>query len=59
MNEKPCGEHIARDVGCKVKECAFHTRSDLCTAQKITVSNAQAQRQDETFCATFVNKAEL
>ena len=33
MNERPCGERIARDVGCKVK--------------------------DETYCATFVNKAEL
>ena len=59
MNEKPCGERVAKDVGCKVQECAFHTRSDLCTAQRITVSNAQAHRKDETYCATFVNKAEL
>lgn len=59
MNERPCGEHIAGGVGCKVKECAFHTSSDLCTAHRITVSNADARRKDETYCATFVNRAEL
>ena len=59
MNETPCGEHIAKDVGCKVKECVYHTRSDLCTAQRITVANAEARRKDETFCSTFVSRAEL
>ena len=59
MNEKPCGDHIARDVGCKVKECIYHTRSDLCTAQRITVSNEKATRKTETFCATFENRAEF
>ena len=59
MNEKPCGDHIARDVGCKVKECVYHTRSDLCSAQRITVSNENAKKKSETFCATFENRAEF
>ena len=45
MNEKPCGEHIAANVGCKVKECLFHTKSDLCTAPRITISNENARRK--------------
>ena len=59
MNEKPCGEHIAANVGCKVKECLFHTKSDLCTAQRITISNESARRKAETFCATFENRTEF
>lgn len=59
MNEKTCDEHIARDVDCKVRECIYHTRSDLCAAQRITVSNEKAARKSEPFCATFENRADL
>lgn len=57
MNERPCGENIVQNVGCRVKECLYHNRADYCTARAITVSNENAQRKSETFCATFENKA--
>ena len=59
MNERPCGEHTVQNVGCKVKDCIYHTKSDLCTAQKITVANEKAKKNIETFCATFENKADF
>ena len=58
MNEKTCGEKTVRNVGCTVKDCVYHTKSDVCTAQRITVSNENAQRKAETFCSTFENRAE-
>ena len=57
MNERPCGERIVQNVGCKVKECVYHTKSDICTAREITVSNENARRKAETFCATFENRS--
>ncbi|MBR6115592.1 MAG: DUF1540 domain-containing protein [Oscillospiraceae bacterium] len=57
MNERPCGENTVQNVGCRVKECLYHNRADMCTAHKIEVSNENARRKAETFCATFENKA--
>ena len=59
MNEKPCGEKTVQNVGCQVKDCAYHSASDICTARKITVSNEKARRKAETFCATFENRTEF
>ena len=59
MNEKPCGERTVQNVGCTVRDCVYHTRSDLCAARKIVVSNENARRKAETFCSTFENRAEF
>ena len=59
MNEKATGSKTVQNVGCTVKDCIYHTRSDVCTASQIHVSNEKAQRKAETFCSTFENKEEL
>ncbi len=51
--------HCVQNVGCQVKDCLYHTDTDKCHAEKITVSNEKAQQKAETFCATFVNRAEF
>lgn len=59
MDEKHCGEKTVRNVGCSVKECMYHTPSDVCCAHEIKVSNEQAKTKAETFCSTFIGKAEF
>ena len=59
MNEKTNSGKIVQNVGCTVKDCVYHMKSDICCAREITVSNEKAQRKAETFCSTFVNKAEF
>ncbi|MGI5935233.1 MAG: DUF1540 domain-containing protein [Oscillospiraceae bacterium] len=44
-------------VGCDVKNCVFHSKGDICTAEKIMVENENANRKAETFCATFTPKS--
>jgi len=58
MNEKSRTNGV-KNVGCKVKDCLFHSENDRCHAEKITVSNETAQNKAETFCATFENKAQF
>lgn len=38
-------------IDCCVKDCKYHTAADQCTASHINVSNEDAQRKAETFCA--------
>ena len=52
---KNCG--CVQNVGCTVKDCKYHSSLDMCNAKHINVSNENAQRKADTFCATFENKA--
>ena len=48
-----------QNVGCSVKDCKYHSESNMCCATAIKVSNENAQRKADTFCSTFENKAGL
>ena len=51
MREKTNGK-----IDCCVKDGKYHTAANQCTASHINVSNEDAQRKAETFCATFENR---
>jgi hypothetical protein len=44
-------------VGCDVKSCKYHSKDNLCTANRINVASENAMRKAETFCATFTPRA--
>jgi hypothetical protein len=44
-------------VYCGVISCKYHTKNNLCTAEKINVQSENAVRKAETFCSTFAPKA--
>ncbi len=59
MSQKKNKDNCVENVGCHVKDCLYHTDTDRCHAEQITVSNERARQKAETFCSTFENKKEL
>lgn len=43
------------DLGCKVKNCVYHSEENLCSRDTIKVGGSNAKESCSTCCASFEN----